>query len=67
MSLAHIAPVLGLRSQSSITETLESTVNHAAERIDLLARPELLLETLDSEINFNSEATESQPAGDELS
>jgi hypothetical protein len=48
MSLAHIAPVLGLRSQSSITEALESTVNHAAERIDLLARPELMLQTLDS-------------------
>lgn len=48
MSLAHLAPILGLRSQGSATEILEATVTHAAERIDLLARPELLLTTLDS-------------------
>lgn len=48
MSLAHVAPVLGLRSQNSPVEILQATINQTLDRIDILARPEMLLHTLDS-------------------
>jgi signal transduction histidine kinase len=46
-------------------EHLTAAVRKDVEHI--ITNANVLLETLDSEINFNSEATESQPAGDELS